>query len=75
MEIKEIISFIEKQISEIEKASFMFENVLLPRYEKDREILKILKEQHVKMRSFQEKAEAGTATQEDVYASIPACFR
>lgn len=76
MDIKRAKKFMTKQIEEMEKSIFTFENVLLPRFEQDRKVLLRLKEQYVKMSAFQEKVDRGeTVTNEDVYESVPPQFR
>jgi hypothetical protein len=70
------MKFVQKQIEELEKSIFTFENVLLPRYEADRKLTMELKAKYVKLKAFKEKKDRGEEiTNEDVYEGIPASLR
>jgi exonuclease VII small subunit len=65
MELKEGIKLLEKQIKELEAANYIFENVVKPRAEADRQVLEKLKKQHFKMAALVEKAATGAEITED----------
>jgi len=76
MDMKKALKFLNEQIEQLEKATYMFDTVVRPRYERDREILIKLREQQLKMMAFQEKIARGeSVTQDEVYDAIPVGFR
>lgn len=46
MKIDEARKLVEKKMHELEEQVFVVETIMIPRYEKDREILKKMKEAH-----------------------------
>ena len=76
MDIKKAIKFVGSQVEDLEKAVYHFESVVHPRFERDKEILAAMREQHLKLQALQEKEERGEElTQEDIYAAVPSQFR
>lgn len=68
--------FIERQIESLEHTTYMFENIIKPRYEADKRILDALREQHLKLSALQEKVASGQeVTTDEIYASVPGSFR
>lgn len=75
-ELSKAIKYLDAQIEALEKASYMFESVIRPRYEEDVKILKKLREDRLKLAVLKEKKDAGLEISNDeFYASVPEAFR
>lgn len=76
MNIKEVVEFLEGEISELEKGIYIFESLHKPRYEGDRKVLENIRAQHLKMVTLIEKENRGeTINQEMIRDAIPPQFR
>jgi vacuolar-type H+-ATPase subunit D/Vma8 len=76
LDVQKALRVVEENIEEIERAVYVFDNVLLPRAEADKKILQQLREQHMKLQAFVEARDRGEPlTNESVYNSIPGSFR
>jgi len=76
MDVKKMIGFMEKQIEGLEQATYMFENVVRPRYERDKAILEEMRQQYLKLQVLKEKFDAGVeVSQEEMQNLVPQSFR
>jgi hypothetical protein len=55
MKLEAAISFCDQRISEVERAIFTFDEIVAPRAEMDRKILRQLRDARIKMLSLKEK--------------------
>lgn len=76
MNLKKAQQLMEKEIESLEQGTYIFETVAKKRYEADKEILRNLKDQYVKLVSLAEKVNAGQeVTQSEIHEAVPAAFR
>lgn len=76
MDLNKAEKFINKQIEELEKARYMFETVVQPRYEADKQILESIKQQAMKLKALKEKEAKGEEISvEEIYDAVPIQFR
>lgn len=76
MDIKKSLKYVDAQVEDLEKAIFVFENIVRPRYEVDKRILENLREQSLKLGTLMQKLETGEdVTKEEIYDSVPQQFR
>jgi hypothetical protein len=76
MEPAEILKFMKKQIAELEKATYMFETMLQPRYAADKKILEQYRAQYIKLDALLQKMQAGEEiTLEQMHDCVPVQFR
>lgn len=76
MKIKEAKKFMSKQIKELEQATYMFENIVMKRYEADKAVLASLREQYFKLLAVEQKIEKGLNVPDDeLNEGIPSQFR
>lgn len=74
--IKEVMKLMEKSIKEFESAQYQFETVVYPRYEADKEILRKLKDDYIKISAINRRQKSGEeVSQEDIYDAIPEAFK
>jgi len=76
MDIKKALKFVGAEVEVLEKFVYVFESKMQPRYERDKEILQAMREQHLKLQALMEKEERGEElTQEDIHDAVPEQFR
>lgn len=75
MKIKEAKKFVAKQITDLEQAAYMFENIVQPRYETDKKILATIKDQYFKIQAVEEKIAKGLDIPDEELMAIPEQFR
>ena len=76
MNAKDALKEIEKHIKGLEQAVYQFDTVMVPRMEKDKEILKDLRDQHGKLTTLIEKEKRKEdITNEEAKEAIPKQFR
>lgn len=76
MDMKNAIKFVGRQIDELERATYIFETVIKPRAEADKQILEKLRAQHLKLMALKEKSDRGeSVTTEDIRDAVPDQFR
>lgn len=83
MDIKESLKFIGGNIKKLEQQVYDFENIVLPRAEEDKKILKKLREDYIKLDALLQKQEDAIAskdpskmpTAEEVDAALPRSLR
>lgn len=76
MQLKQVSDLMDKQIAELEKASYMFDTVVRPRYEADKKILADLRAQSLKIGALMDKLNEGKeVTHEEVTLAVPPQFR
>jgi conjugal transfer/entry exclusion protein len=76
MEINEAVKFITKEINVLEKATYMYDNVMRPRAEADKKILVQLREQLVRLSVLQEKVKSGEqVTRAEIMEAVPEALR
>lgn len=76
MELKQIVTLVDKQIVDFEKALYMYENIVKPRAEADKKILASLREQSIKLGTLVNKLESNEqVTREEIEAAVPPQFR
>ena len=76
MDLKKAEKFLDGRIEELKKAHYMFQSIVQPRAERDREILEKMREQRLKLAVLMEKKERGEEiTQDEFHASVPVELR
>jgi hypothetical protein len=76
MDGKKAMKFMEGQIAEMEKATYLFETVLKPRYDADKAILEKMRGQYLKLQILMDKIKAGQeVTTDEVNDCVPSQFR
>lgn len=76
MDLKQARKFVEKQIKEFEQAIYRVESVMIPRYEKDKEILKQMRDQFLKLQALEERQKRGEEiSTEEFRDAVPEQFR
>jgi hypothetical protein len=76
MNLKEAQEFLEKEISSLEQGIYTFEMVVRPRYDADKQILRNMKDQHVRLLSLIERVNnKEEITQKDIYDAVPSALR
>lgn len=76
MELTKAEKFVAKQIRSFEESIYQMENIMIPRYEADKNILISLRDQHVKLTALIDKQKKGEEiTQQDIFDCVPKQFR
>ena len=76
MELKKAISFIDGEIDKLEKACYMFDSIMVPRAQKDKEVLEQMRSHRLKMMVLSEKiAHKEEVTQDEINNLVPSQFR
>jgi uncharacterized coiled-coil DUF342 family protein len=76
MNYNEAAKFMRKEIDSLEKSVFMFDEVIKPRAEADRQILYKLRAQEVKLQALITRLKAGEQPSVDEFNEcVPASFR
>jgi predicted transcriptional regulator len=76
MQIKRALGYINRQIEGLEQSTFVYETIVRPRYEADKQILEDLREKALKLASLVEKIDNGEqVTKEEVFSAVPIQFR
>lgn len=75
MELREIQQTIEEEIAELEKGMYRYESVIRPRFERDKQILEKMRDQHIKIASLIQKDERGEEiTEREIREVVPRAF-
>lgn len=76
MDLKKAAKFLDGRIDELERAYYMFQSIVKPRAERDREILEKMREQRLKLEVLLGKKERGEEiSQNEFYEAVPSEFR
>ncbi len=75
MRIEEALKHVNSAITELEKEIYNFQNVAIPRYEKDKEILNKMRDDFIKIESIKLKHEKGEDVTTEELSAIPEAFR
>ena len=76
VDMKAAVKHLEKNITTLEKELYNFETVAMKRYDTDKEILKQMRADVVKIDSLMEKKANGIEiTAEEITAALPEAFR
>lgn len=76
MDISRAIKYVDGEIEKLEQASYMFDSLILPRAQKDKEILEQMREHRLKMMVLKEKLDkTEDVSQDEINQLVPKQFR
>ena len=76
MDLKKAAKFLDGRIEELEKGYYMYQSIVKPRAERDKEILEKMREQRLKLEVLMEKqGREEEITQDEFYSAVPEEFR
>jgi hypothetical protein len=76
MRLEDASKYLKKNVDELEKSVFMFDEVVKPRAEADKVILRRLRDQQVKLDALLKKVKAGEEPSiEEFNECVPHAFR
>ena len=72
MDLKKAEKFLSKRIEELEKMNYMFESLVKPRAERDKEILEKMRAQYLKLQALMKRQSEGEEISADeFYDAVP----
>lgn len=89
MKVEEAITFLNEKINELEQQLYIVDTVAIPRYESDKQILRRMRDQRIKMQAMKSKIDAlnmrrangeriskeEELTADEITAALPEVFR
>jgi len=76
MKLVEAVKYISKQIDELEKSVFTYEEIIKPRAEMDKVMLKKMRDQQIKLEALVRRVKAGEQPSlQEFTECVPAAFR
>lgn len=76
MDSKDLVKFYDKQIKELEKAVWVYDTIVRPRFEQDKKTLETVREQYLKLMVLLDKKKRGEqVSNADVVECVPDIFR
>ena len=76
MDLKKSVKYLGKQIEELEKSIFMYEEIIKPRAEMDKVMLKKMRDQQIKLEALIRRVKAGEQpTLSEFNECVPVAFR